>query len=114
MALGSVLIGAVMGLHDATADTVGGDNAYTWGEFMNTSAGQARGNVEGQWGCGCSGHVVDRFRGDDFHLRKVVRYEDGDASSVYITYRVDGYGTYRVERRMFATDGEGYSVPFRG
>lgn len=96
----------------ATADTVGGDNAYTWGEFMNTSAGQTRSNVEGQYGCTCHGYKVRAWVGTDGHRRFEIRYADGDTSSVYITYRFDGFGYPRVTSRMFAADGDGYVVPF--
>lgn len=107
------LVLAAANTSGATADTATGDNAYTWGEFMDsTFAGQPRGNVQGPYVCDCTGYVADKFSGADGHLRKLVIYPDGEDSSVYITYRVDQFGTYRVTQRMFATDGVGYNVPF--
>lgn len=119
VAAASITIGAaVLAGHVATAqagvDPNDASNRFTWGEFnQNLSSGQAKGNVEGQFGCDCSGDVVRQWTGSDGRDRKQLVYPDTAENSAYVTYVrevVAGSVTWRTTQRSWGTDGEAYVV----
>lgn len=116
VAAGSITAGVLVlaghvGMAQGAVDPTDPGNRFTFGEFMTTSSGQAKGNVEGQFGCGCSGDVIRTWTGSDGADRKQLLYPDTTDNSAYVTYVLTN-GTWRTASRMWGTDGEGYVVPW--